>query len=60
MSGLVRGGGESMASRQRSIARGIKFADMNKMQKKLWSAEHGGKGKKTPKNRKRKKARAAA
>ena len=49
-----------MASRQRSIARGIKFADMNKMQKKLWSAEHGGKGKKTPKNRKRKKARAAA
>ena len=33
-----------MASLQRSIKRSMIFRDMNKLQRKLWRADHGGKG----------------
>lgn len=32
-----------MASLTRSIKRGMRFAGMNKQQRALWHAEHGGK-----------------
>jgi len=33
-----------MASLQRKIRRGMMFAGMDKLQRKLWHSEHAGKG----------------
>lgn len=39
-----------MASLQRTIKREMKFKGMNKLQRKLWSATHGKKGRTRPRH----------